>query len=75
MAEQTSLFISDVHLGAFDKATEKEIEDELIALINHCCEQKIKIYILGDLFDYWMEYPKKIHPNCWAKSVTSLQKA
>jgi UDP-2,3-diacylglucosamine pyrophosphatase LpxH len=59
MTEQPSLFISDVHLGAFDKATEIQIENELIALINHCCEQKIKIYILGDLFDYWMEYPKK----------------
>lgn len=59
MAEQSCVFISDVHLGAFDSVTEARVEKELIALINHCCEQRIKIYILGDLFDYWMEYPKK----------------
>ena len=59
MYNQTSLFISDVHLGAFDTNTEKKIEQELISLINYCCKHKIKIYVLGDLFDYWMEYPKK----------------
>jgi len=31
------LFISYVHLGAFDATPEKQIEDELIALIDHCC--------------------------------------
>ncbi|HCI69619.1 MAG TPA: hypothetical protein DHV30_03060, partial [Balneola sp.] len=59
MYNQTSLFISDVHLGAFDTNTEKKVEQELISLINYCCKHKIKIYVLGDLFDYWMEYPKK----------------
>ncbi|MEO9885385.1 MAG: UDP-2,3-diacylglucosamine diphosphatase [Balneola sp.] len=58
MQEQRSIFISDVHLGAFDKVKEAEVEHDLISLINYCCAQKIKIYILGDLFDYWMEYPK-----------------
>ena len=57
MSEQPSIFISDVHLGAFDKAKEAEVENDLITLINYCCAHKIKIYILGDLFDYWMEYP------------------
>ncbi len=59
MPEQTSIFISDVHLGAFDTQKEVEIEQDLIALIQYCCANKIRIYLLGDLFDYWMEYPKK----------------
>lgn len=53
------VFISDVHIGAFSSGTNKQIEEDLIALIHHCKEEKIAIYILGDLFDYWMEYPEQ----------------
>lgn len=75
MAEQKCVFISDVHLGAFDSITEARVEEELISLINHCCEHKIKIYILGDLFDYWMEYPKKKYvPNVGANVIKAFQK-
>ncbi|MEP1150726.1 MAG: metallophosphoesterase [Balneola sp.] len=75
MTEQTSVFISDVHLGAFDKITEARIEQELIALIEYCCLHKIKIYILGDLFDYWMEYPKKKYvPTVGANVLKAFQK-
>ena len=75
MAEQSCVFISDVHLGAFDSVTEARVEKELIALINYCCEQKIKIYILGDLFDYWMEYPKKNYvPEVGANVLKAFRK-
>ena len=57
MAEREHLFISDVHLGAFSPSKEKEIEDRLIALIEYAIQEKSQLYILGDLFDYWMEYP------------------
>ncbi len=53
------VFISDVHLGAFSSETNKRIEQDLIALIHFCKQEQIKMYILGDLFDYWMEYPEK----------------
>lgn len=56
---QQYVFISDVHLGAFPAEENLQIEADLIALINHCREQRIGIYILGDLFDFWMEYPEK----------------
>lgn len=51
------LFLSDVHIGAFDKDVDHIIQRDLISLINHCADQNINIHILGDLFDYWMEYP------------------
>lgn len=54
---QEHLFISDVHLGAFDEATEKKISNDLVALIHYATKKKATLYILGDLFDYWMEYP------------------
>lgn len=51
------LFISDVHLGGFSDEKNRSIESELIQLINYCQRNGIRIAILGDLFDYWMEYP------------------
>lgn len=54
------IFISDVHLGAFDDDTNEKIENDLLNLIDYCQEHKIGISILGDLFDYWMEYPGKV---------------
>lgn len=53
------VFVSDVHLGAFSDQTNHQIENDLIALIRHCTEQEISLNILGDLFDYWMEFPEK----------------
>lgn len=58
MANVEHLFISDVHLGAFDEEKEKEVEQRLTSLIDYAITQKAYLYILGDLFDYWMEYPK-----------------
>lgn len=51
------LFISDVHLGGFTEDTDRKLEQELIHLIDYCMEYDYRIFILGDLFDYWMEYP------------------
>lgn len=59
MAFSKHLFISDVHLGAFSEQTNARIEEDLIALISYCKTERIEIHILGDLFDYWMEYPEK----------------
>ncbi|NGP76714.1 hypothetical protein G3570_08720 [Balneolaceae bacterium YR4-1] len=51
------LFVSDAHLGGFDKTLNRKIELELIHLIDFCENNDFDMYILGDLFDYWMEYP------------------
>ncbi|MBO6792335.1 MAG: metallophosphoesterase [Balneolaceae bacterium] len=51
------LFISDVHLGAHPPKKEAEIEHSLICLIKYAIRNKAKLYVLGDLFDYWMEFP------------------
>ena len=51
------LFISDVHLGGFSASKNIHIKSEFIQLINYCQRNDIRIAILGDLFDYWMEYP------------------
>ncbi len=55
--QQPMLFISDVHLGGFSSEEDERIESELIQLVNYCQRNNIRIAVLGDLFDYWMEYP------------------
>jgi len=54
------LFISDVHLGGFSDTKNERIESELIQLINYCQRNGIRLAVLGDLFDYWMEYPEVV---------------
>lgn len=54
------LFISDAHLGGFSDTENTRIESELIQLINYCQRNNIRLAVLGDLFDYWMEFPDYI---------------
>lgn len=54
------LFLSDAHLGGFSENKNKRIEQELIHLIDFCEAYKYQLCILGDLFDYWMEYPDSV---------------
>lgn len=56
-ASQKILFISDVHLGAFTMQKNQQLETDLIKLISYAEEQSFQIALLGDLFDYWIEYP------------------
>ena len=72
--KQEHLFISDVHIGAFDLKTEQQIESDLIALITYATESKAKLYVLGDLFDYWMEFPNSdFIPKIGAKILAAFE--
>jgi UDP-2,3-diacylglucosamine hydrolase len=54
--EGDHIFLSDVHLGGFDDAFNADIERRLHHLLQFVEEKKLRLYVLGDLFDYWMEY-------------------
>ena len=54
--EPTHLFLADVHLGS-SKSMGENYERNLCSLINYAAEKKIHLYLLGDIFDYWMEFP------------------
>lgn len=56
------LFIGDVHLGAYCDQMNLKLEKDLVDLLSYCEEHQITPVILGDLFDYWMEYPRKNPP-------------
>ncbi|MFU8812493.1 MAG: UDP-2,3-diacylglucosamine diphosphatase [Balneolaceae bacterium] len=61
-------FISDVHLGA---ATD-DTPESLLAFFDHAASQNAELYILGDLFDYWMEYPNAV-PDLHRPVLEALQ--
>ncbi|MDR9415046.1 MAG: metallophosphoesterase [Gracilimonas sp.] len=68
------IFISDVHLGAFSSKTNQDIEQDLLALIEYCKLHRIELHILGDLFDYWMEFPEKgFVPKLGKRVLDALQ--
>lgn len=66
------LFLSDVHIGAFDEDVDRVVQHDLISLIQYCLDQQIQLHILGDLFDYWMEYPSW-RPRLGKQVLDSLQ--
>jgi UDP-2,3-diacylglucosamine hydrolase len=58
-------FISDAHLGLGPRHEERVKEDRLLAFLNHIKSDAEHLFILGDLFDAWLEYrtviPKGFH--------------
>jgi len=58
-------FISDVHLGLEDPVKEQEKQKRLIAFLEKAAGDASRLFILGDLFDAWIEYrtviPKGFH--------------
>jgi UDP-2,3-diacylglucosamine hydrolase len=51
--------LADVHLDGFDAATNEALDHDAATLIDHCAENGIRVFFLGDLFDAWMEYPQR----------------
>lgn len=66
------LFLSDVHLGAFPGHINRELEEQVISLVQYCRDHQIQLHLLGDLFDYWMEYPEK-RPNIGKKLLGEFE--
>ncbi len=58
-SRRQALFLADAHLGGFDAATNARIQADVIAVVRHCRASNTTLYLLGDLFDHWMEWPGK----------------
>jgi UDP-2,3-diacylglucosamine hydrolase len=55
-------FISDVHLGAPDVLQSQARERHLVGFLRSISDQCERLFIVGDLFDYWFEY-KRVVPR------------
>jgi len=50
-------FIADAHLGGEPPSFESEKLRDLLALLSHLRGRASSLYLVGDLFDFWFEYP------------------
>ena len=55
-----SFFISDVHIGAGSQEEERLKLSHLISFFNFINQNGNRLYIVGDLFDFWFEYKHAI---------------
>ena len=64
-------FVSDFHLGTEGKLSSKERESKIVRFLNTIAEDASKIYLVGDVFDYWFEY-KKVVPKGYVRILGKL---
>ena len=67
-----SFFVSDLHFGLLDSKSEKQRERKFVEFLNFCKSKTDKLFILGDLFDYWFEY-KRVIQKGYFRTFTALQ--
>ena len=65
-------FISDVHLGAQSPAEEATKEALLLDLLERVGSDGERLYILGDLYDFWFEY-RHVVPSVGQRVLAALQ--
>ncbi len=68
----TYLFISDIHLGLQQAATERRKERQLVKFLKFAQTNCKELFIVGDLFDYWFEY-KRVYQKGFFRTLTALQ--
>ncbi|HYM20098.1 MAG TPA: UDP-2,3-diacylglucosamine diphosphatase [Candidatus Kapabacteria bacterium] len=69
-------FISDVHLGTGDPATDRKREDRLVAVLERIRDEASRgeaaaLFIVGDLFDSWFEF-RRVIPKRHIRTLASL---
>ncbi|NOX17638.1 MAG: UDP-2,3-diacylglucosamine diphosphatase [Chlorobi bacterium] len=67
-----AFFVSDLHFGLQTKEKEKELERKFVSFLEYTLKNAGKLYILGDLFDYWFEYRRVIQKG-YFRTFTALQ--
>ncbi len=64
-------FLSDFHLGAPDAVSSLVREKKIIAFLDEIKNNASRIFILGDLFDFWFEY-KNVVPKGYVRILGKL---
>lgn len=62
MQQNTYYFASDFHLGLDLALSSKERESRLVSWLEQISEHATKVYLVGDLFEFWFDY-KYVIPN------------
>lgn len=64
-------FISDVHLGFYKREKDKPREELFLKLLDKLSINSEKIYLVGDIFDFWFDYNTVI-PKDFYRILTKL---
>jgi len=64
-------FFSDVHLGMKSREIEKQKERKVISFLEHISADAERVFIVGDLFDCWIEY-RKVVPKGYFRLLAKL---
>lgn len=70
---QKVYFISDVHLGARPDFEEKERISKFLHFLREIENKADKLFIVGDLFDFWFEY-KYVIPKRYFSTLYQLKR-
>lgn len=71
MSEKKYYFFSDVHLGLRTKEEEIEKERKLVSFLEAIRNDAKRIFVVGDLFDCWIEY-RKVVPKGYYRTLAKL---
>lgn len=71
MGNKKFYFFSDVHLGLKSKEEERAKETRVVNFLDSAKTDAEKIYIVGDLFDCWIEY-RKVVPKGYYRLLAKL---
>lgn len=66
-----TFFISDVHLGTSHTRGEILKEKRLLAFFDHVAQYGERLFIVGDLFDFWFEY-RTVIPKGYSRVLCAL---
>lgn len=65
-------FFSDVHFGLQEKAQEDAKLEVMLALLDQVGQDGKRLYMVGDILDYWMEY-RHVVPKGYVRFFSALQ--
>lgn len=64
-------FFSDAHLGMRHTKSERQKERNLLAFLDHVATSADRLFIVGDLFDFWFEY-RTVIPRGYMRVLGAL---
>jgi UDP-2,3-diacylglucosamine hydrolase len=65
-------FVSDVHLGFYNRNQDKIIENQFLNFLNSIEDDCDTLFLLGDIFDYWFEYKFSV-PKYYYRTLAKLE--
>lgn len=65
-------FVSDLHLGVTERKEDRKREDLFLSLLDRIKPDCEKLYLVGDIFDYWFDY-KTVIPKNFYRTLAKLR--